>query len=266
MFIIHQPLSENHTQDLELPTEKTELQKTAFDRIIISIDDFIIFLQDLYLPTDAILVPPEGGWPDITKETWSSFGKSDEVIEVLRHLTYVKPYRTSDPYEFITGGGLYDFRNPNRVKEATRGDGRFIAFMTEIPDRPAPPYVVGIVRGSGSCPVRLLDCRNGLVYGEGTHEGGWSEGVRRPVEDYFALLKERFRNMQLLPQGRYNVSEEGNSFETIRRPLKEIYKRHGWPDNYRRDECVAEVAEFGKASNIVRLQDEYLRSLTPRVG
>lgn len=73
----------------------SELEKSAFNRIITSIHDFIMLLKDIYVPEDAVMVPPEGGWPEITKKSWSNLGKSDEVIEVLRHPTYIE----GDDYE-----------------------------------------------------------------------------------------------------------------------------------------------------------------------
>lgn len=47
-------------------------------------------------PSD-IIYPPPTGWPNITKETFSPYGKSDEVIELLRHLPYLKPWSGAKP-------------------------------------------------------------------------------------------------------------------------------------------------------------------------
>lgn len=50
-------------------------------------------------PSD-ILYPPPTGWRNITQESFSAYGKTEEVIELLRHLPYLKPYF------FTVGGGL----------------------------------------------------------------------------------------------------------------------------------------------------------------
>lgn len=245
-----QPLLENEPiQDPAAP--KSELQKTAFDRTIATIHDFVMFLKDLYILEEAILVPPSEGWPEITKEFWFSLGKFDEVIEVLRHLTYITRNRMYQ-YQFIPDSALYDFRSFTDVDKVTSGKRREIAYVTEVVDEPAPSYVVGIVRGGRSSQIILLDCRKGTVCDCGTME---TEGKaeEQPVEEYFMMLKEQFRHMELLPSSDYEVSKEGVEDDRVFKPLKEIFKKHGWPDAYNKRNCVAEVTEFGRPRNKLRL-------------
>ena len=65
------------------------LVETAFERIITAQRDFCYFLRDLFVKDEHVLIPPESGWPEITTEAFAPLGKSDTVINVLRHLVHI---------------------------------------------------------------------------------------------------------------------------------------------------------------------------------
>lgn len=124
--------------------------------------------------------------------------------------------------------------------------------MTEVAEDPSPSYVIGLIEGGRAVEILLLNCRLGTVYGEGTMES-WNPGKEQPVEEYFETLKEKYRRMQILPKNKNEVSEERKEAENFYKPLKEIFKKHGWPDAYNKDECVKEIADFGTPNNWLRL-------------
>ena len=50
------------------------------DATVAAIRDYYHFLTKMYLDEDRIMEPPPGGWPNMTPETMSPLGKTDEVI------------------------------------------------------------------------------------------------------------------------------------------------------------------------------------------
>jgi hypothetical protein len=53
--------------------------------------DFYGFLTKLpWLEPDDVLEPPEQGWPNINSDNFAAFHKSDVVIELLKHLPYIR--------------------------------------------------------------------------------------------------------------------------------------------------------------------------------
>ena len=62
------------------------------DATVAAITDFYKFYIRLpYLDSNALVLAPEdGGWPNIDATELRNRGKSDEVIELLRHLSYIE--------------------------------------------------------------------------------------------------------------------------------------------------------------------------------
>jgi hypothetical protein len=42
------------------------------------------------LDESDVVEPPEGGWPNISAETMHGLGKTDEVVQLLRHLPDIR--------------------------------------------------------------------------------------------------------------------------------------------------------------------------------
>ncbi|KAK5944161.1 hypothetical protein PMZ80_003442 [Knufia obscura] len=186
------------TNDLKTELEANEddkWTKAAFDLIITTIHDFCIFMRDLYVPDDAILVPPGGGWPEITKESFARFGKSDKVIEVLRHFTYIE----GGHYEVLPMTPMADYRDPSRIRAIRDGDVEAIKIVSETTEA-APPDVVGLVLGGREVTLILLDCGCGHIYATGSSGFGlYTDHCMPTVEEYFGRIKQQFRAMELLP-------------------------------------------------------------------
>lgn len=69
-----------------------DLRRIAYSRqgTIAAITRYYKFLIDMYMDSDVVEYPPETGWPEITPATMQAIGKTDEVIELLRHLPYIR--------------------------------------------------------------------------------------------------------------------------------------------------------------------------------
>lgn len=66
---------------------------SAFSRaaIITAIKEFYSILITLpYIPPSALVFPPEEGWDGVNSSELKARGKTDEVVELLRHLPYLK--------------------------------------------------------------------------------------------------------------------------------------------------------------------------------
>lgn len=241
--------------------EWDDLENTAFDRIITSVHDFCLFMRDLFVPDDAILVPPESGWEAIAATSFAKLNKSDTVIETLRHMTFIKRHALGGGYQILPDSGLCDWRDANVLKTITEGDPEDIRSTTETLE-PAPPDVVGLCEGGRSCVTLLLDCRYGIVhwfecmegrttFGLNAHWAAWGDDDDRewgaptawPVEEFFERIKTKFRNMEQLPHNDHEVKSAEEDSDKDMDILREVYSRHGWPEDYKKADCLAEVEE-----------------------
>jgi hypothetical protein len=57
---------------------------------ITAVRDYYHFLVKMYMDEANIVEPPDGGWPNITTESMKRINKTDEVIQLLRHLPYIE--------------------------------------------------------------------------------------------------------------------------------------------------------------------------------
>lgn len=87
--------------------------------------------------SNCIVQPPEGGWPSITQDSLAGLEKTATVIELLRHLPYIKPSEDFNT-EIAFSTSAIDYREIGTYKVA-RGKGfQFIP----AGNREFPPHVV----------------------------------------------------------------------------------------------------------------------------
>lgn len=111
--------------------------------------DYYQFLTKMpFLEPSDILYPPPEGWPQITKERLAK--KSDEVIELLRHLPYVDSRR--EVWQIMPDSRPCDYVNkhPKDYKPYTPGDFEF------------PPWVINLTFG-GRYGKSLFDTTDGMA-------------------------------------------------------------------------------------------------------
>lgn len=245
-----------------------ELEDTAYERIITSQHDFVRFMQSMHVPDDAILFPPEGGWPEITKESFRSLGKSDKVIEILRNMAYIEDPSGATPREILDGKALADYREPYVVEQITSGKAQNVLGYTERvdePDESVPRDVIGLTVGDMYGGSIFLDCRHGIVRwpdgpgqtsfgintrGDPSGEGDedWGSDTAWPVEEFFDYIKEKFRSLeQLAFNQRRLIEKDLFSKEPVYDfdLFKEMYERHGWPGpDYNKEACMKEMVGY----------------------
>lgn len=74
-----------------MPRETRSSQAAAVHAIVEPVASFYALLTTFpYLPTSDILTPPTAGWPQSDIANFRKLGKTDFVVEVLRHLPYIR--------------------------------------------------------------------------------------------------------------------------------------------------------------------------------
>ncbi len=141
------------------------------EETIAAVRDYYRFLVQMYMPAAYIIEPPPEGWPSITKEKFRNMGKTDEVIELLRHLPYIRDdYSPRGPAGFPRGALInYSTWDPSvwangYVKDVGNrmSEGQIC--------RDVPPHVVGLIESrpvgdtlSGDFKL-LLDTELGIIH------------------------------------------------------------------------------------------------------
>ena len=72
-------------------TQDPKLRPTIIRGTVVStLKSYYKFLTTMYLPEEEVLYPPETGWPNITQKRFAYLEKTDDVIEILRYIPYVR--------------------------------------------------------------------------------------------------------------------------------------------------------------------------------
>lgn len=60
------------------------------DEIVAVITDYYTFLCRILHGPHVLALPPQGGWPHITPESMAALNRNSDVIDLLRHLPYLR--------------------------------------------------------------------------------------------------------------------------------------------------------------------------------
>ncbi|KAK4508480.1 hypothetical protein PRZ48_002219 [Zasmidium cellare] len=241
-----------------------------------AVRDYYKFLIQVHLPEDCIDEPPEGGWPHITPEN-TPLGKTDEVVALLRHMPYL---RYDHGAQFVEGAPLttlVDWHYRLQVSMRTpRGEGEIdegLRLVTEgllFLEAPSsiPAHVMGLATGGRDCERFLLDTHLGIIYwldcpsqvaghapweaypegvldsawdyAETEEEALWRDCPAWSVPDFFEMLKDQFRKVNIFPTGTGEVRDVWSLKAEKVDKIPETFREHGWPDleKYRKQECL----------------------------
>ncbi|CAG8954972.1 hypothetical protein HYFRA_00008661 [Hymenoscyphus fraxineus] len=213
-----------------------------------------------YVDESDIVYPPEGGWPNITASNFAPLGKTERVIELLKHLPYLRNNGKETGYaiSFATFTIEYSaapFTEPTDVEEADywRPD---LCWEEE----PVKGWVVPLTMSEDNISGNwwLLDISDGTLT-NWAHNDCMESDVDYEPEDPRAwrntcgetrllveLLNEwqgKFESLDWIafsdPTGREKVwwrDDQGHDAVEYGQ-LEKIIKDHGWPHNFRRQEC-----------------------------
>ena len=66
------------------------MSKYSRDQAAAALFSYYSFLTTLpYIPSSAVLTPPAEGWQDVNAPALRRLGKSEKVIDLLRHIPYI---------------------------------------------------------------------------------------------------------------------------------------------------------------------------------
>jgi hypothetical protein len=243
------------------------------DETVAAVRDYYQFLAKMYLDEAHVIEPPPEGWAHITT-CHSTLDKSREVIELLRHLPYIKC--TLDDTVDAEGAPDCTFADWQDIFQRS-ADRRTIRIGTEdssISDH-VPKHVVGLTCGGSHNPRFLLDVKLGTVlwykcpgdlsddsscetvdddpydYCSSEEEAEWrAEGVTWSIPNFFEELKHRFRQLNFIPLSSRKVvdvwKKSPPDYESMLAEVKEMYRQRGWPDleQYDKNGCLRAIANF----------------------
>ncbi|KAF3056383.1 hypothetical protein GL218_06733 [Daldinia childiae] len=232
------------------------------DQYVAIINDFYTFLTRMYISDSALKHPPEGGWPNITPENCSGFGKNAFVVDLLKHLPYIQGGQDND-VDIHYKCNVFDYSTV--TPEEFSGTWIKIGEIPATADGPVPAHIVVIAEGHESGGVDLLlDTEEGTIIEEIIRH---SRGGEWDVTEYFNDLKQKYETLQMFHiPGTETVQEMPDSFNEdeavapVEGPqhddeffptegdncwVRHIYRSHGWPGpEYRRDECMEAIIRY----------------------
>ncbi|CEJ87753.1 hypothetical protein VHEMI04504 [[Torrubiella] hemipterigena] len=193
--------------------------KYKLDKLVAIISDFYEFLTTLHFNPDGLKYPPLQGWPQITSTTIGRW-RHDWATQVLSKL----PYFTRGP----SGGQQKRYFI-------------YLAFGHESGGREIVHNVKGGEIIEDIIRVQHVD--------------------QKDIREYFDDLKEEYRSLRLIPCHRYltlcsedvpessaaiteeNVLSQKEEWGTNLdiQYIRQVYREHGWPQAFRRQEAFAIV-------------------------
>ncbi|OLN87543.1 hypothetical protein CCHL11_06201 [Colletotrichum chlorophyti] len=257
-----------------------DLEEITYSRAatIAAISSYYDFLTKMYLNESKVIHPPSGGWPSIVNadpDALRTLGKSDEVLQLLAHLPYIRSPRNwhndaeaAPECILAEWQDLIAYLSPGSV---TGGEDMRIASEGATFASLAPSHVFGLGFGGRDNAVMVLDTKLGIIHWEDCPAriewGNWKEqALYEPdddvpeeeahwrysaaawaIPDFFEVLKDQFRTLNWIPISPYTVRSAascgGPQEEGMASTLQDIYHEHGWPDlaTYRKAECLEAV-------------------------
>lgn len=240
------------------------------DATIAAVRSYYTFLTQFYLSPSKVIEPPPGGWPSISTDKHESFGKTKEVVELLRHLPYISTADYENRAQALPYCYFYDYNNDFEECldvdpwERCASEGMAAEFL--------PPHIVGLSCGGRDNTILLLDTKLGTVtwvdpptrihrrpsrepifediYDDVPNDNDWHNNlVSWPIADFFEILKDQFRVLSYLPINERILLEAQTVFlpedEGVIGMLQGVYRKHGWPDLdvYNKEKCLKAVTK-----------------------
>ncbi|CAK7198211.1 hypothetical protein SEUCBS139899_000869 [Sporothrix eucalyptigena] len=210
------------------------------DACVQAVRDYYHFLTQMYLDDTDFVYPPdddENGWPTINDENLADVDKDETVLDLLRHLPYVRqnpddggsdaiqvaPFTTITDWAAdaaLIADGSYDGES---LKTATEG-----GTLCDV----IPPHVVGLTAGPRDNNIFLVDTELGIVlwpecpgevvkasrrspllpssvrpvsddpydYEDDEEQAEWrGDSTAWSIPHFFEMLKDQFRTLEFVP-------------------------------------------------------------------
>lgn len=128
-----------------------------------ALQDFYNFLALLpWLDPSDILTPPAGGWPNINEANFAPLHKTDTVIQLLKHIPYLRMGDSDDKNPLVWQTFPCDYQRDYFQKVQSAID------YWEIPNTSErgfefPEWVVPLTYGKVNGQYIMLDTSDGIV-------------------------------------------------------------------------------------------------------
>ncbi|QKX58622.1 uncharacterized protein TRUGW13939_05747 [Talaromyces rugulosus] len=178
----------------------------AIDAIL----DFYRFLTDIpYIPPEKLMIPSGTGWDGVNAEELQRRGKTDEVIDLLRHLPYLDQELYSHHWTLSYNTLHINYANGELYDDFLEKDQAVL---------PLPGHIIWLSKGFERAGYYLLlntqtwDIIEYTLLGESievdykTYEAlpveiKWTAYSRMPADEYFYLWKWRHMTMSFVIVG-----------------------------------------------------------------
>lgn len=142
------------------------------DATVAAVRDYFDVLIDMYLDPTDVLTTPHSGWPSSTIDRLQCMGKTTQVLDLLRHLPYIRGEEDDGPQAGVPGCRFADWRHLAEICDPETGESgpdgntlRECSEPVELVERDViPPNVIGLTYGGRENPTFLLDTRRGIVH------------------------------------------------------------------------------------------------------
>lgn len=217
------------------------------------------FLKTLYLPDNCAKYPPKGGdgWSFITAERLAFMGKTDAVIDVLKHIPYITQdlaALNSERFQIFEKTVCNDYTGAsfeNGIKHQNKDEvdpfpemleGDFVTKHLWDGRLKDMQHIVTLARSKSRNGHWLMyDTRDGQLACIDFQDG--NDGSDTP-KVLLEQLKECFRSLDVFPTEPTNVrivDMQPYSAAQIDE-VKAVFKKYGWGTaSFEKDRCMAEV-------------------------
>ncbi|KAH7070684.1 hypothetical protein BKA63DRAFT_545167 [Paraphoma chrysanthemicola] len=201
--------------------------------------DFYSFLARLpWLEPSDILEPPPQGWPSINSDNFAPLHKSSAVIDLLKHIPYLRMDGSFERYTLIDCW---------EIPDTSQRENNF------------PDWVVALTYGKVHGQYIMLDTTDGTalsysvqalhdpVY-EADDPRAWRNECANPgsmarLSDILNEWKHDYEQLNLIGQTNGNGPLHEESSGDAYKKVRALMLAHGWPNTFDRENCRKAMLE-----------------------
>lgn len=246
-----------------------------------AVRDYFQFLAQMYLDESDFVSPPEDGWPSINEDNLAGVEKNETVLDLLKHLPYVRQRSTvggSDTIKVAPFTTFTDWAEAATDIANGKDDAESLRLRTEgatLSDI-LPSHVVGITGGPRDSDVFLVDTDLGIVlwfecpgeivkssrgppssvrpisddpydYEDDEEQAEWrGDSTAWSIPDFFKMLKGQLQKLEFLPLTKTEVwvtlpYHRAKDKDVVVPAVRDIYRKHHWPDLAQYDKAACQA-------------------------